>query len=218
MPPPALALNCACLFAAVRCAEVYEEIRKLLQSYIAEEHLDAAKQEEVLAELRSAGLFGDATGGAVGPQVGFGYEAHAAATAAAAGSHGAAVSTHSLVGGGRLVPGKRYLSVRLKGGRAFVDNLIDDAEARTGGLHVLRVSVELLGSRCVSVPVPATVEPHFDENFLFQLQDEERESEVMMPLEQLAEVSLRAAHCTALVSCGLCEIVIRACRSVFSSA
>ena len=167
-------------------SEIYDDIRSVLKSYVQEEHLDAATQEEVLAGLRAAGMFGDALTGGMGPQLGFGYEA--TAEAAGAGAEHAVASTHTLVGGGRLVPGKRYLNVRLRGGRAFVDNLQDDAEARTGGMHVLRLSMEMLGSRCVSAPVPATVEPSFCESFLFQLQDEEREMEPMAPLEQLAEL------------------------------
>ena len=93
----------------------------------------------------------------------------------------------TLPGGGRLVPGKRYLSVRVKPARAFVENILDDAEARAGGFHVLRLSAEFRGARCVSAPVPATVEPQFNENFLFALQSEERELEGLAPLDQLAE-------------------------------
>jgi centrosomal protein CEP76 len=182
--------------------DIYDDIRSVLQSYLSDAQLDASKQAEVLSTLRSAGLFGDVLTGGLGPQVGFGYEASADAAAASAassapsfgatagsGASASSSSTHLLPGGGRLVPGKRYLNVRIRGGRAFVDNLIDDAEARSGGLHVLRLSVELLGSRCVSAPVPATVEPAFSESFLFLLQNEESELEAMLPLEQLAELN-----------------------------
>ncbi len=202
----------------LKSSHVYDDIRAVLQKALADEQLEPSQQAEVLSALTSAGVFGDVLTGGLGPQVGFGYEPSPAATASSASSSSAAsaASTHVLPGGGRLVPGKRYLNVRVKSGRAFVDNLIDDAEARTsGGLHVLRLSMELLGSRCVSAPVPATVEPNFSESFLFKLQDEDSEMEAMMPLEQLAEVRATQARrlLTAYQLRLTSSLVMLACRS-----
>jgi hypothetical protein len=146
----------------------------------------------VLTTLRnsSGGIFGDVLAGGqggYGPQVGFSAES-VDFDPSSLGSSGAATVVQTLPGGGRIVPGKRYLSVRVKPGRAFVENILDDSEATVGGYHVLRLSMEFRGARCVSAPVPATVEPQFNENFLFALQSDGQEMEGLISLEQLAEM------------------------------
>jgi len=148
----------------------------------------------VLASLRSGGLFGETTAasasGAWGePQLAFGEQAAEGKLASSL------YAAHSVAA--RIVPGKRYLNVRIRGGRAFVDCLPAStpdavAEAHTQAQHVLTLSMEFRGNRCVASPVPAVVEPSFNENFLFPLQDEESPSEIegMAPLEKLAEMNI----------------------------
>ena len=118
--------------------------------------------------MRAAGLFGDALTGVMARG---GHEAtQQAAEATSASAHS---STHTLTGGWWPIGLHRS---RPRQGRStghgwrlapwwiVSDVGREDSPYRGGGeMHVLRLSMEMLGSRCVSASVPATVEPNFAE-------------------------------------------------------
>ena len=79
--------------------------------------------------------------------------------------------SRSPVQSGKLVVGKRYLHVRVQGGKAFIDNLADERDDPSSpSPAILTLFAEFRGQRFRGRPVPAQVEPKFADSFFLPLQ------------------------------------------------
>jgi centrosomal protein CEP76 len=145
----------------LRGAGVYESMRAIVSQVVADpagsgdDQADAAGTDAIIRALQQKGVISDlvaSLSAQLEPQ-GVGRETP---------------STASPLTLPVLLTGERYLHISLLGGKAFVDH-ISTARAGAGAVETLSIHAQLGSQRARSRPVAATIDPPFDDSFLFKL-------------------------------------------------
>jgi centrosomal protein CEP76 len=146
-------------------SNVFNQIRDIIDSHAADHaDFDPANPQHVMGVLRERGLVQEILG-----RLGSGGAAQSSFTssqnvaAAAAGGTSSSSSRRSF----SLVPGNKYLHIRVLGGRAFLDNL--DADPATLATQQMVLSMHFGHQRFRCTPQECLVDPLFDDDFLVEM-------------------------------------------------
>jgi centrosomal protein CEP76 len=144
-------------------SNVFNQIRDIIDSHAADHaDFDPANPSHVMSVLRERGLVQEILG-----RLGSGSAAATFTSSQSVGSAAAATAAGAARRSFSLVPGQKYLHVRVLGGRAFLDNL--DSDPATLATQQMVLSMHFGHQRFRCTPQECLVDPPFDDDFLVEI-------------------------------------------------
>jgi centrosomal protein CEP76 len=157
-------------------ADIYGKIRELLSQHLD----DKAGRDQVMTTLQEKGVISDLLKQLAQPTSSL---APMTSTNSSAWSQTGAGSGAPGPAPARVIPGRRYMHLKLNGGRAFVESLIDEDIAQSAS--TLQVCLHFQSQRFRSRPVAFTVEPQFSDSFMIDMQ---QDGVTVVPFESLLDM------------------------------
>ncbi|CEO94544.1 hypothetical protein PBRA_000329, partial [Plasmodiophora brassicae] len=169
LPPDAVASLKQSIDAHLRANNIYETVRGIVGGFLSEKQLDFSGEDRVIKALHEKGVIDDivtALGG--GTAVSRPVQPHLP---------------------GRVLPNRRYLVVKVRPGRDFVEQVVNESSSGS----MLTLYVQFGHQRFCSRPVIAQATPEFNEVFMLDLQSVGSRSRnpAMVPLAKVLHVRHR---------------------------
>eukprot|EP00002_Diphylleia_rotans_P038836 TRINITY_DN8878_c0_g1_i1.p1 TRINITY_DN8878_c0_g1~~TRINITY_DN8878_c0_g1_i1.p1 ORF type:complete len:600 (+),score=95.19 TRINITY_DN8878_c0_g1_i1:110-1909(+) len=189
----------------LRQQNVYGQVREFLSGFLRANGASNFGEDKVLDALQERGLVEDVIrslhNGAVSSE-GTGQEKRPVTTSSVL---NAASSYQIFQPSTLLAPNRRYLHLRILGGKAFLDHLIESEEPTRRGKFILHI--HFLNQRYRCRPVECAIEPNFSESFLLELQPKNLagvawDAVALLPMKSPIHMVL-----TKVDPYGACEIV-----------